>query len=140
VGERRTAGPSTTLRSGRDDKGWGGASRKKWLVAARITTCDSVHPSVIAAEVNAALPFVIPTGAKRSGGICCAPFPNATLSTPEAAVERAVLDGFCDMAHGNVWPCVEICDGSGNLQYAVVGARAQALLLHGALKQALRLR
>jgi hypothetical protein len=109
-------------------------------VAERITTCGFVHPSVIAAEVNAALPFVIPTGAKRSGGTCCAPFPNATLLTPEAAVECAVLDGFCDMAHGNLWPCVEICDGAGDLQYPVVGARAQALLLHGAFKQALRLR
>jgi hypothetical protein len=59
-------------------------------------------------------PFVIPTGAKRSGGTCGAPFPNATLLTPEAAVERAVLDGFCDMAYGNVWPCVEICDGAGD--------------------------
>src|SRR5271170_5445692 len=44
--------------------------------------------------------------------------------TPEAAVERAVLDGFCNVAYGNVWPCIEICDGAGDLQYAVVGARA----------------
>jgi hypothetical protein len=90
-------------------------------------------------------PFVIPTGAKRSGGICGAPFPNATahvevLLTPEAAVKGAVLDGFGNVAYGNLWLCVEICDGARDFQYPVVGARAQTLLLHGAFKQPFRLR
>jgi hypothetical protein len=60
--------------------------------------------------------------------------------TPEAAVEGAVLDGFCNVAHGDLWPCVKIGDGAGDFQYPVVGARAQALLLHGAFEQPLRLR
>src|SRR5271154_3553882 len=45
-----TADPSTTLRSGRDDKVEGG----------------SVHPSVVVVEVSAALPLVIPSVAEGS--------------------------------------------------------------------------
>jgi hypothetical protein len=71
---------------------------------------------------------------RKSGGA------EGPALTPETAVEGAVLDGFRNVAYGNLWLCVEICDGAGDFQYPVVGARAQTLLLHGAFKQPLRLR
>src|ERR1039458_5308579 len=58
-------------------------------------------------------------------------------SSPIAAVEGAVLDGFGDVADGDVLSagpagyCVRV------LEDAVVGAGGKALLLHGALQQVL---
>jgi hypothetical protein len=119
VGEGRTAGPSAPLRSGRDDKGWGSASRRNWLVAERIT-----GPSL-----------QLGRKAFSSAALCRGP-----RLTPEATIEGAVLDGFCNVAYRDARLGIKVCDGASDLQYPVVGAGAQALLLHGALKQALRLR
>ena len=72
---KRTADPSTTLRSGRDDNSSCAislSSRPEWCDRMRPTqgmkiTVNygrSVHPVVTAAEVSAALPFVIPSEAE----------------------------------------------------------------------------
>src|ERR1039458_9128097 len=58
-------------------------------------------------------------------------------SGPIAAVEGAVLDGFGDVADGDVLCSGQVGDGARNLEDAVVGAGGEALLLHGALEQAL---
>ena len=55
---------------------------------------------------------------------------------PVAAVEGTVLDGFGQMGDGQVLGALEIRDGAGHFEDAVMGARGEALLLHGALKQA----
>src|SRR6202789_2663445 len=84
---------STTLRSGRDDKGEGGASGESscWIRAAR-----SAAGTVIALGTNigfcsattipgsAPLPFVISTGAQRSGEICG--FPGWYETSPRRAI------------------------------------------------------
>jgi hypothetical protein len=56
---------------------------------------------------------------------------------PVAAVERAVLDGFGQMGDGQVLGAFEVGDGAGHFEDAIVRARGEALLLHGALQQAL---
>jgi hypothetical protein len=58
-------------------------------------------------------------------------------SGPVAAVEGAVLDGFGDVGNGDGGSGFEVGDGAGDFEDAVVGAGAEALLLHGALEQAL---
>jgi hypothetical protein len=84
---------STTLRSGRDDKGEGGASGEGscWIRAAR-----SAAGTVIALGTNSGfcsattipgsdpLPFVISTGAQRSGEICV--FPGWYETSPRRAI------------------------------------------------------
>src|ERR1700677_1605266 len=65
---KRTAGPSTTLRSGRDDN----------------SVCRVKYLSLKLCGYNR---IVIPTGAKRSGGICC-----SFHTPPEALVD---LDEIC---------------------------------------------
>uniref|UniRef100_E6PYE0 Uncharacterized protein n=1 Tax=mine drainage metagenome TaxID=410659 RepID=E6PYE0_9ZZZZ len=56
---------------------------------------------------------------------------------PVAAVERAVLDGFSEVTDGEGFGAFEVGDGAGDLENAVVGAGAEALLLHGAFEQPL---
>ena len=56
------------------------------------------------------------------------------LSGPVTAVESAVLDGLGQMSDGKAWRAFEIGYGSGDFEYAVVGAGGQALLLHGAFQ------
>src|ERR1039458_5018511 len=58
-------------------------------------------------------------------------------SGPIAAVEGAVLDGFGDGADGDVLNARPARGGARDLEDAVVGAGGKALLLHGALQQAL---
>ena len=58
------------------------------------------------------------------------------LSGPVAAVQSAVLDGFGDVLDGDIRFGGEVGDGAGDFEDAVVGAGAEALLLHGALEQA----
>src|SRR5437660_1417701 len=60
-----------------------------------------------------------------------------TLRTPKAPVQRPVLDRFRDVLGLDVGSAFQVSNRPRNLQDAVVGARAQALLLHGALQQAL---
>ena len=55
---------------------------------------------------------------------------------PVAAVEGAVLDGFGDVGDGDGGGGFEVGDGAGDFEDAVVGAGAEALLLHGALEEA----
>ena len=61
-----------------------------------------------------------------------------TKSHPEAAVQGAVLDGLCDVLDRDGWGGFEVGDSAGDLEDAVVGAGAEALLLHGALEEAFR--
>ncbi len=68
--DRKTAGPSTTLRSGRDDNS----------VAVRALGSSPLTPNRI----------VIPTGAQRSGGTCGFPAPlcDPCLASAYRALER----------------------------------------------------
>ena len=60
---------------------------------------------------------------------------------PETTVEGAVLNCLRNMAHGNAGLCVPgPAIVRGDLQYAVVGACAQTLLLHGPFQQTFRFR
>ena len=81
--DERTAGPSTALRFGRDDKSEGGASRRHGLVDVRTagpstTLRSGRNDNFIRKEVeffledigNSHNKIVIPTGAQRSGGTC----------------------------------------------------------------------
>ena len=61
-------------------------------------------------------------------------------SAPEAAVKRAVLDGFRYVAYGDCGLCVEISNGASDLQYPVMRSRTQALLLHRPLQKTLGFR
>src|ERR1019366_10569068 len=56
---------------------------------------------------------------------------------PVAAVQGAVLDGFGNVADGDVGLGGEVGDGAGDFEDAIMGAGGEALLLHGALQQAL---
>ena len=53
---------------------------------------------------------------------------------PVTSIERAVLDGFGQVRHGQALGAFKVGDGAGNLEDAVVGARGESLLLHGALE------
>jgi hypothetical protein len=65
---------------------------------------------------------------------------GTTSSTPEATIQRAVLNRLSNMPHRNPGLGIEVSDGTSDLQYPVVRSRAQALLLHSALQQTFRLR
>src|SRR5208337_2077934 len=67
--------------------------------------------------------------------IACSLIP--CLSRPIAAVEGAVLDGLSQVSDREMLDAFQIRDGPGDFENAVVGARGQSLLLHGALQQAL---
>ena len=58
-------------------------------------------------------------------------------SGPVTAIQSAVLDGFGEMRHREVLCAFEIGDGARHFEDAVVGARRESLLLHGAFQQAL---
>src|SRR5215470_3634604 len=58
-------------------------------------------------------------------------------SRPVRPIQRPVLDGFRDVFALKVGIPFQIGNGAGDFQDAVVGAGAQALLLHGSLQQAL---
>jgi hypothetical protein len=88
---------------------------------------------------SAALFFVIPSEAEGFAvhGLVLELFfsvPSENLA-PEAAVEGAVLNGFRDMAYGDGGLSIEVRNGAGDLQYPIVRARTQALLLHRSLQQ-----
>ena len=73
------------------------------------------------------------TYGQRLGMLCA-------RSAPETAIQRAVLDGFRDMAYGDARLGIEVRNGASDLQYPVVRACAQALLLHGSFQQTFGLR
>ena len=62
--ERRTADPSTSLRSGGDDKGESGASREDWLVAER--NSRSLHCATL--RVGMTLLFGVGVWKENLGG------------------------------------------------------------------------
>jgi hypothetical protein len=83
MNHRRTADLSTALRSGRDDKGKGGYGPQRKVRGGKLQRCDAVGMTKGAAGAwlsfqqllftekrGEALPFVISTGAQRSGEIC----------------------------------------------------------------------
>ena len=55
---------------------------------------------------------------------------------PVTAIQGAVLDGFGDVGDGNGGGGGQVGDGAGYFEDAVVGAGAEALLLHGAFEEA----
>jgi hypothetical protein len=65
---------------------------------------------------------------------------NQEDSTPEATIQGAVLNRLGDVSHCNSRLGIEIGDGASDLQYPVVGACAQTLLLHCPLQQTLGFR
>lgn len=67
-------------------------------------------------------------------------YPTHFQLCPVAPVQRPVLDGLRDMFYGDVLRSLQVGDGTGRLQDAVVGTGAESLLLHGALQQPLGLR
>ncbi len=50
------------------------------------------------------------------------------------------MDRFCDVGDSDGWGCFEVGDGARDLENAIVGAGAEALLLHGAFEEALGVR
>jgi O-antigen/teichoic acid export membrane protein len=66
---KETAGPSTPLRSGRDDNSVGGTTLSTPAAVGR-TSLDT-PTAVGGTRLSASNKIVIPTGAKRSGGTCC---------------------------------------------------------------------
>src|SRR5690348_362298 len=58
------------------------------------------------------------------------------ISRPVIAVERAVLDCFRNMHGTDGFSAVEVGDGAGDFQDAIVGARGKPQASHGALEQA----
>ena len=62
------------------------------------------------------------------------------VSSPECAIQGAVLDGFGDVLGLDSLSSFQISDGSSDFEDAIVGARGQALLGHGALQQPLAIR
>src|SRR5262249_36773189 len=59
---------------------------------------------------------------------------------PIRSVQRPVLDGLGNMLAFDLRAAVDVGDGAGDLENPVVGASAQALLLHGPLQHAFALR
>src|SRR5437868_4008225 len=59
------------------------------------------------------------------------------VSRPISPVQGAVLDGLGDMLTLDLRNTFEVSDRTSHLEDAVMGARAEPLLLHGALQQAL---
>jgi hypothetical protein len=64
------------------------------------------------------------------------PRSSSLLSRPVRAIKAAVLNRLRDVLRLQVRRIVKVSDGSGYFQDAVVGARAQALLGHGAFEEA----
>jgi hypothetical protein len=58
-------------------------------------------------------------------------------SSPIRAVEAAVLDGFGDMFRRQLRCIFQVGNGASDFENPVMGARAETLLGHGALQQAL---
>lgn len=56
---------------------------------------------------------------------------------PIAAVEGAVLNGFSQMGDSEVFGAFQVGDGARHFEDAVMGARGETLLLHGAFEKAL---
>ena len=57
--------------------------------------------------------------------------PNLALR-PERPIQRSVLDGFRNVLWFDWADSIEVSDGSGNFQDAIVGAGRETLLGHGA--------
>ena len=66
------------------------------------------------------------------------PLLSPVPSSPRAAVERAILDGLGDVFGLNALCGLEIGDGPGDLQDAIIGARRQTQAFHGRLQEASR--
>src|SRR3954466_11476789 len=62
---------------------------------------------------------------------------NLPRLRPEVPVERAVLNGFSNVLAFDLRDTFYVRDGTGDFQDAVMSSRAEALLGHCALKQAL---
>ncbi len=62
---------------------------------------------------------------------------NFRMSRPKRPIQGAVLDGFGDVFGLKGDLALQIGDGSGDFEDAVVGAGGESLLNHGALEQAL---
>jgi hypothetical protein len=60
---------------------------------------------------------------------------NQEDSTPEATIQGAVLNRLGDVPHRNCRLGIKVGNGASDLQYPVVGACAQTLLLHCPLQQ-----
>ncbi len=59
-------------------------------------------------------------------------------SGPIGAIERPVLDGFSEVGDGEGRRAFQVGNGAGDFEDAIVGAGGEALLLHGALEETLR--
>ena len=70
----------------------------------------------------------------RINGLNAAGFKKRRLrlynSCPEIAIQRPVLDRFADVVGLNGWSCIQVGDGAGHFQDAVVGAGAEVQFGH----------
>jgi len=64
-------------------------------------------------------------------------FADHRVLTPSSCGRGCGIGWLCQVGDGQVLGTFEIGNGPSDLENAVVGARGQALLLHGALQQAL---